>query len=69
MVAMFGLLGLRIFEACHANVTDLSEERGHRVLKVYGKGGKTVLVPLPSATPGEYEGLGRFPAAPTRGRK
>jgi integrase len=43
------LLGLRIFEACGANIDDLGEEHGHRVLKVRGKDGKTVLVPLPPA--------------------
>jgi integrase/recombinase XerD len=43
------LLGLRIFEACGASITDLSDEHGHRVLRVHGKGGKVVLVPLPPA--------------------
>ncbi|WP_436536893.1 tyrosine-type recombinase/integrase [Actinoplanes sp. HUAS TT8] len=43
------MLGLRIFEACGANVADLGEEHGHRVLRVRGKGGKVVLVPLPPA--------------------
>jgi site-specific recombinase XerD len=47
LIAMLGLLGLRIFEACGANIADLGEEHGHHVLKVRGKGGKTVLVPLP----------------------
>ena len=28
---MLGLLGLRIFEACGANIGDLGEEHGHRV--------------------------------------
>jgi integrase/recombinase XerD len=46
---MLGLLGLRIFEATGADIGDLGEERGHRVLRVCGKGGKVVLVPLPSA--------------------
>jgi integrase/recombinase XerD len=46
---MLGLLGLRIFEACAATVGDLGEEHGHRVLKVRGKGDKTVLIPLPPA--------------------
>jgi integrase/recombinase XerD len=32
LVAMLGLLGLRIFEATGADITDLSEEHGHRVL-------------------------------------
>ena len=49
LVAMLGLLGLRIFEACGANIEDLGEEHGHRVLKVRGKGGKVVLAPLPPA--------------------
>jgi integrase/recombinase XerD len=40
---MLGLLRLRIFEACGANIGDLGEEHGHRVLKVHGKGGKIVL--------------------------
>lgn len=49
LVAMLGLLGLRIFEATAADITDLGEEHGHRVLRVRGKGGKAVLVPLPPA--------------------
>ena len=49
LVALLGLLGLRIFEACGASVADLGEEHGHRVLRVRGKGGKVVLVPLPPA--------------------
>jgi integrase len=49
LIAMLGLLGLRIFEACAANIGDLGEEHGHRVLRVRGKGGKVVLIPLPPA--------------------
>jgi integrase/recombinase XerD len=49
LVAMLGLLGLRIFEATAANITDLGEEHGHRVLRVCGKGTKVVLIPLPPA--------------------
>ncbi|WP_372338924.1 tyrosine-type recombinase/integrase [Actinoplanes sp. RD1] len=49
MIALLGLLGLRIFEACGASIADLGEEHGHRVLRVHGKGGKVVLVPLPPA--------------------
>jgi site-specific recombinase XerD len=49
LIAMLGLLGLRIFEACGANIGDLGEEHGHRVLRVRGKGGKVVLIPLPPA--------------------
>jgi hypothetical protein len=32
LVAMLGLLGLRIFEATAADITDLGEEHGHHVL-------------------------------------
>ena len=46
---MPGLLGLRIFEVTSADIADLGEEHGHRVLRVCGKGTKMVLVPLPPA--------------------
>ena len=49
LVAMLGLLGLRIFEATSADIGDLGEEHGHRVLRVCGKGTKVVQVPRPSA--------------------
>jgi len=48
LVAMLGLLGLRI-EATAADIADLGEEHGHRVLRVCGEGTKVVLVPLPPA--------------------
>ena len=44
-----GLLGLRIFESTCADIDDLGEEHGHRVLRVCGKGSKVVLVPQPPA--------------------
>jgi integrase/recombinase XerD len=37
LVAMLGLLGLRIFEACRADITDVGEEHSHRVLQVHGR--------------------------------
>jgi len=49
LVAMLGLLGLRIFEATGADIADLGEEHGHRVLRVRGKGTKIALIPLPPA--------------------
>jgi site-specific recombinase XerD len=49
LVAMLGLLGLRIFEATSLTIADLREEHGHRVLRVVGKGTRVVLVPLPPA--------------------
>ena len=35
LVAMLGLLGLRIFEATSSSIEDLGEEHGHRVLRVH----------------------------------
>ena len=49
LVAMLGLLGLRIFEATGSSIEDLSDSHGHRVLRVHGKGDKVVLTPLPPA--------------------
>jgi len=49
LVALLGLLGLRIFEATGTDIADLGEDPGHRVLRVCGKGTKVVLVPLPPA--------------------
>jgi site-specific recombinase XerD len=49
LVCLLGLLGLRIFEACALDITDLGEEHGHRILRVVGKGHKVVLIPLPPA--------------------
>jgi len=43
LVAMLGLLGLRIFGATGADIPDLGEEHGHRVPRVCGKGTKVVL--------------------------
>ena len=40
---------MRIFEATSADIADLGEEHGHRMLRVCGKGTKVVLIPLPPA--------------------
>lgn len=58
LVAMPGLLGLRIFEAVGADISDLGEEHGHRALRVHGKGSKVVSIPLPPAI-GRVSGRGR----------
>src|SRR5262249_31205514 len=55
LVAMLGLLGLRIFEATSTDITDLGEEHGHRVLRVCGKGTKVVQIPLPPAVGGPID--------------
>jgi site-specific recombinase XerD len=49
LVCLLGLLGPRIFETVGADIDDLGAEHGHRVLRVTGKGGRVVLVPLPLA--------------------
>lgn len=46
LIALLGLLALRIFETCGANIADRGERHGHRVLRVRGK---VVLIPLPPA--------------------
>ena len=41
-----GLNGLRVSEACATNVEDLGIERGHRTLRILGKGTKPATIPL-----------------------
>jgi integrase/recombinase XerD len=43
---LLGLNGLRVSEACATNVEDLGIERGHRTLRIMGKGNKPATVPL-----------------------
>ena len=50
LVCLLLLNGLRVSEVCTAQVTDLSSERGHRVLRVARKGGRRDLVPLAPRT-------------------
>jgi integrase len=38
--ALVGLLGLRVSEACHADITDIRYESGYELLRVIGKGAK-----------------------------
>jgi integrase/recombinase XerD len=40
--------GLRVSEACATNIDDLGFERGHRTLRIVGKGIKPATVPLVS---------------------
>jgi integrase/recombinase XerD len=64
LIAMLGLLSLRIFQATGTDIADLGEEHGHRVLRVCGKGTKVVLLPLPPAAgrPIDQARRGRGPA-------
>jgi integrase/recombinase XerD len=41
---------LRVDEVCSADITDLGEDSGHRVVRVVRKGARKVKVPLTSAT-------------------
>ena len=50
LVCLLLLNGLRVSEVCMVQVTDLSFERGHRVLTVDRKGGRRDLVPLAPRT-------------------
>lgn len=48
LVALLGLLGLRVSEAVGVRIEDYAGyERGHRVLHLVGKGGKPATIPLP----------------------
>lgn len=46
LAALLGLNGLRVSEACSANIEDVGFERGHRTLHIVGKGKKPAVVPL-----------------------
>jgi integrase/recombinase XerD len=46
LAALLGLNGLRVSEACHTNIEDLGFERGHRTLRIVGKGNKPATIPL-----------------------
>jgi site-specific recombinase XerD len=47
LIVLLGLLGLRVSEACGIDITDLSLEHGHRVVRIMGKGSRPALIPLP----------------------
>lgn len=46
LAVLLGLNGLRVSEACDANIEDLGLDRGHRTLRILGKGAKPAVVPL-----------------------
>ena len=46
LAVLLGLNGLRVSEACGGNIEDMAFERGHRVLRIVGKGNKPALIPL-----------------------
>lgn len=48
LITLMGLLGLRVSEACNVKIEDYADvERGHRVLRVWGKGNKPATIPIP----------------------
>lgn len=48
IVALLGLLALRASEAASVRIENMKDhERGHRVLRLVGKGGKPATIPLP----------------------
>ena len=46
LAVLLGLNGLRVSEACATDVEDLGFERGHRTLRILGKGNKPAMIPL-----------------------
>jgi integrase len=46
LAVLLGLNGLRVNEACAANLDDLGFEPGHRTLRIVGKGNQPALIPL-----------------------
>jgi site-specific recombinase XerD len=46
LAVLLGLNGLRVSEACATNIEDLGVERGHRTLRILGKGNKPAVIPI-----------------------
>ena len=46
LAVLLGLNGLRVSEACGANIENLGFERGHRTLQIIGKGNRPAGIPL-----------------------
>ena len=46
LAVLLGLNGLRDSEACDTNIDDLGFDRGHRTLRIIGKGNKPAVIPL-----------------------
>jgi site-specific recombinase XerD len=47
LVCLLGMLGLRVSEACNANITDIRYESGYELLHIVGKGAKHADIPMP----------------------
>lgn len=46
LAVLLGLNGLRVSEACSANIGEPGFERGHRTLSIMGRGSKPAIIPL-----------------------
>lgn len=46
MAVLLGLNGLRVSEACSTDIENLGFERGHRTLRIVGKGNRPAFIPL-----------------------
>ena len=73
LAVLLGLNGLRVSEACATNIEDLGFERGHRTLRILGKGNKPAMIPLVPRTartdrPGRRRTQRRTDPAPPRRR-
>ena len=47
LVAPLGMHGLRVSEACGANITDLHDDTGYKLPTIIGKSRKPAHIPLP----------------------
>jgi site-specific recombinase XerD len=48
LVALMGMMGLRVSEACGVRIEDYAEDEiGYRMLRLVGKGGKPASMPVP----------------------
>jgi len=52
LAMLLGLNALRVSEACSVNIEDLGMERGHRILRIVGKGNKPAVIPSFPELPG-----------------
>lgn len=47
LACLLGLMGLRVSEACGIDIEHLGLERGHRTVRILGKGYKLAVMPMP----------------------
>ena len=58
LAVLLGLNGLRASEACDTDIRDLGFDRGHRTLRILGKGHKPAVIPLVPRTARTVDLLG-----------